>query len=443
VEPQHSPPNAVEVLLQTATAIDFDVEDCVSLVDAAIAHLQSEIFQKQMVADDQFGVPLRLLLRTYCPEEDLSTAHIPSLDTMATVSYEREEEAELSRIRKSLILTLSDISALPEFASMHASLKTHVTDSLTQWLSSGISQLQLCACVVLGNLAQTDTVCESMVARLHLHQNLVVILSSNCDSQVAHSVLGFLRNLALPKENKRLIGEVGCIEALPKYLSSDSLPQISHAAAALARQLIIGNLVNTKRLLAPLSHDGDNTAHSRTFFSLLLALFSKTDEVGIKTEVARLVAAVLRCLQSSEFSGDSGKEAYLQRLYELHPDVAEPLRMMILQSKYPVIRSEGWFALALMARSQEGAITVHKIVADVDAFTALEDTIRGIQSDNGLSTHTSTDSALADAAATATPTSVPETPPEMRTKDRENATILVSELLRHQVGLKLPCVKVP
>ena len=440
VDPLQSPENSVEVLLKAAIQHGIDVDDCASLVDAAVTHLQVEQFQQHMISYDLFSIPLKLLVRSYFPQANLTGSRLPPISSMSTVMREPEEEAELSRFRKSLISSLSDVTSLANFSFRHASLNTPLIESLIKWLTAALPQLQLCSCIVLGNLAQSDQVCSAMVARLHLHKDLILILRSSSDSQVVHSVLGFLRNLALPQGNKDFMGDAGAVEALTRFLSADSLPQVAHGAAALARQLVNGNLQNTKRLLAPLSADEESPASSKTYLSLLIALFEKTDDITIKTEAARVVAAVLRCVHSSTLVDSSAKDGMLLRLFLLHPNIGTPLGMMVSQSKYPIIRSEGWFAMALMARSTEGAAIISNIISDVKVFTALEEAIRGPSGSSGSSVAPSTST-----TELTTPISAEfsEQSRDMRTKDRENAMILVNELLQNRVGLQFSDLHIP
>jgi hypothetical protein len=102
---------------------------------------------------------------------------------------------------------------------------------------------------------------------------------------------------------------------------------------------------------------------------------------------------------------------------------------MVTQTQYPVIRSEGWFSLALMSRHSKGAILISGIITEVNAFTALEAAISGRVPESGSS-------------SSATPMTDPDAPissagaaqsEEMMAKDRDNALILVNELLQHLV----------
>ena len=434
-----SPENAVEVLLRIATLPNLEVDDCAALVDLAVAHLQLEQFQEHMLSQELFGIPLRFLIRSYFPQANLAGGRLPPIASMSRSSREPNEEEELSRVRKALIQALSDISALPDFQKKHASLDTPLIESVTKWLSASLPQIQLCACILLGNLARADNICSDMVTRLSLHQDVIVMIRSSSDTQVLHSALGFLRNLALPQSNKELLGEAGLLDALTRFWTSDFMPQVSHAATAVGRQLLVGSILNIQRLLTPLSADPESPAHSRTYLSLLLSLFERTDELPVKMEIARATATILRVTYSLESTNSGLKTNILQRLYSLHPKIGLPLGVIVSQSRYPVVRSEGWFAMALMARSTEGAALISSVVAEVQVFTALEEAIRDPPAESAAST---SGTPIADPATPFSPGGQ-VTNSEMKAKDRDNALILVNELLRHRVGLQFSELHLP
>jgi hypothetical protein len=274
-----------------------------------------------------------------------------------------------------------------------------------------------------------------MVHDLQLHRTLATILGESADMQVLHSVLGFLRNLALPVENKTPLGAAGIIEAIPRIWSMDSLSHLQHLAVGLIRQLLIGSLANVQRLLSPLSLDPDSPAHEKSYLSLLLSLFESTDQMPIKLEIARITAAIWRCLNNVEQSEDFNP--IIRRLVLNHATVVAPLAMMVSQSRWPVVRSEGWFALALMARSKEGAAAINSILGRVEILGSLVETITG----QSMAVEVERGNAV-PGPDVQEPGSDPtgrgvmsDQKEEMKTRDRENAMVLVHELLKNNVRL--------
>lgn len=411
----------------------MNVDDRVSLVDAAIEHLKLEWFQRHMIELDLVDLPLDLLIQWYFPQGHASTRQGTSMELLSPPISNAEQE-QLSLMRSNIIQSMSDVSALPEFAARHSSMDSPLVERLLGWLSGTHSQLQLCSCIMLGNLARSDSICRTMISDFALHEKLLSILKVSSDRQVLHSILGFLRNLGLLPQNKQILGDAGTIEAVARLWTTDTTPQLSHAAASLVRQVINGNMPNISRLLASLTLDKESPAYTKTYLSLLLSLFEKSDDITVKIEIARIVAAILRCLQSSESASDlRTRNELFHRLFSLHQTLCQPLSMMVTQSRWPVIRSEGWFAMALAARTPEGSTALDTALRQVEVFGALEATIRGQSNLLALQS-----SASADSSGSSERSASAEREAEMQAKDRENAMVLVNELLRNRVRLQIP-----
>ncbi|MCJ1370785.1 hypothetical protein MMC20_001998 [Loxospora ochrophaea] len=404
------------------------MDDCVSLVDAALLHLKHRTFQQHMISQKLLNLPLSLLAQSYSQQV---ASQYSLLNSNLILNIGDPSEEELSSMRASLIQALSDVSATPEFTKEYGHMNSPVFGALVKWLLERHVQLQLCSCIMLGNLARSDLMCQTMVSRINIHKPLLNILKDGADTQVLHSTLGFARNLALPAENKIILGNSGVIETISRFWLPDSFPQVSLAATSLIRQLVNGSLSNVQKLLTPLSSDRESPAYAKTYLSILLSLFERSDESAIKLEIARTIAAMLRSLNTPS-RGNSHEVAnhMARRLYGLHLDVGRPIAMMVSQTQWPIVRSEGWFAMALMARSKEGSAVVEDLVRQVEVFGALEVAMTGQSSLIRESAHSESELEPGQIS-------------EMRTKDRENAMVLVSELLKNRVGVSLFGVEFP
>ncbi|MCJ1281236.1 hypothetical protein MMC26_000554 [Xylographa opegraphella] len=427
--------NAVEVLFRAASSPDLDVDDRVSLVDAAIAHLKLEDYQRHMVAFDLVDLPLSLLVQWYLPPRASSSRQISSAEVLTPSIRDAGEEEQLSLMRSNIIQILSDVSAMPEFAARYASMELPLVETLLGWLAGPHTQLQLCSCIMLGNLARSDSTCRVMISKFSVQESLLDILKISSDTQVLHSVLGFLRNLGLLPVNKRILGKAGTIEIVSRFINIEAIPQLAHAAVSLVRQVINGSMNNISDLLSSLSLDEESPAHSKTYLSLMLSLFDKSDDVAVKVEVSRVIAAVLRCLHSSQaLANPRLRDQLLHRLFSLHLNLCQPLSMMVTQPRWPIIRSEGWFAMALASRTAEGSISIDTALQQVEVFGALDATIHG---DSTLIAAPSSDPVAITSNAAESPESIESKPSvedeaEMRAKDRENAMVLVNELLKNR-----------
>jgi hypothetical protein len=441
-EPSLAPENTVEVLLNLAVSgkSPLDLEDFISVVSSATKYLQHARFQVALCNSMALYAALRLVLLSYTRLEDsMGEAAAP----------DEEDTKRLSVWRTEMNQVLSDISALPEFAA-RCPVNSTMSSYLRKWLSSPQLQLQVCACIMLGNLARSDEVCEEFVQKSRIHKPLMDILTTATDSQVLYAAVGFLKNLALPARNKVELGNADLIEILPRLWAMDTLPQIQYSAISLARQLLIGNFANVLRISAPLSADPDSPANEKSRLSVLISIFSRSDAEPVRMEIARALAAVCRVLAARTPAPGTDVAALQTRrreLFERHRDIGTPLSFLVSQTKWPVVRSEGWFVLALLARTEEGVQCVADIMHDIDVFTPLMDLMTGKtfierMSSPITSPTEATSSLLAEliaakddgggAAAGGAATVGTTKEAEMARIDRENALVLVSELLRRR-----------
>jgi len=427
-----APENTPEALLQIAYDPEWncDLDDFIALSSCGIAYLRYERFQRAVIKTSAVQLCFRIMMFSYTRFED-ATAQM-SL-AMGTASPDQDDAKRLSIMRSNMNQVLSDISALPEFATTFP-IQSPFSSSIRRCLSSPQIQLQVMACIILGNIARSDSACEESVHTAQIHKPLITILTEANDSQVLYAALGFLKNLALPMRNKETLGEAGLINILPRLWDMSALPQIQYSSISLARQLLNGNLENVRRICSHLSEDKDSPAYERTRLSILIALFQRTDAEPIKMEIARLLTAICRMFTSPSQNVDD-VERRRKQFFDYHPDVGRPLSFMVSQKKWPIVRSEGWFAMALMARTPEGAIVISDILHDVQVFQPLVELLTG-QSfvkepsatpvDLPVDDRTRLEGITPEGSLTGTKEA------EMARIDRENALVLVSEVLRHR-----------
>lgn len=439
-------PAAPLILLSVATNQQHpvDLEDFSSLAAVALAYLTHETFQTYSLAD------LPLFLTAF------STAYTRFDPAEAA---DPDDAAQLAQVRNAFVPVLADISALPGFVPSSgqggAGLLQHpVPQTLQSWLHGPPehANMQTAACLALGNLARSDATCVTLVRDAAVHQPLANLLARCCASgeaaaaaaapppsaQLAHAVLGFLKNLAIPAANKPALGRLLDPDLLPRFWSTwgDAQPQTQFVAVSLARLLLVGCPANVRRLLATRpsesESESDPKAHDeRSRLQLLTALFDRSDSEPTKTEVARAVATVCRILHSTpagevlpeESTPDSMTAPSITtttttssnsrpetgpspdtkpdnadastsppaddddnnpapstpraRFYAAHPDLATPLSFLASQTRFPALRSEAWFVLALMSRSPDGAAVVQAALQSFAACRALVESVAG------------------------------------------------------------------
>ncbi|KAH6707768.1 armadillo-type protein [Leptodontidium sp. MPI-SDFR-AT-0119] len=447
---EHAPESTAIVLLRIAAdrELPVDMDDFIAVVNTALAFLQHEKFQKALVAQGALDGALAVLVDSYTRFD----SH-PSIPTIGSASPSDQDDAKaLSQMRSNFNQVLSDVSALPEFQEAYP-VTSPFSSSLRRWLSSPQLQLKVCACIMLGNLARSDATCEEFVHVSQVHKLLINILVDAIDSQLLHAAIGFLKNLALPVKNKEVLGDAGLFEVLPRLWAMDILQPIQFSAISLARQLTIGNFNNVRRVCKRLSEDQDSPSYNRTKLSLLIALFERTDVEPVKMEIARLVTSICRVFNTG--AGRSADEAETKRIQKVfftrHPDVGRPLSFMVSQTKWPVVRSEGWFVFALMARTEEGSQCISDMLQDVVVFRPLVEMLTGKALVDYTPSSSSPSSAMSPHSTSPAGSSppipainyeaqTPESPQphaqaaEMARLDRENATVMISELLKNRGG---------
>ncbi|KAL4888546.1 armadillo-type protein [Aspergillus ambiguus] len=324
----------------------------------------------------------------------------------------QEDIQALSQLRLKLNQTLAEVSASPLFADIYP-VGSPLSHTLKTWLTSTQDHLQICACVMLGNLARSDEVCARMVHDLHIHKDLIHILNSDARGAVLHAALGFLKNLAIAGDNKLALGAADIIPAIARLWSYETIPEVQFAATTIARQLILASIENIARLLdtapADTNNDDDGSSH-QTYLSLLLVLSRKTDAAPIKTEIGRIVASICRTVVPKSRDGDAAARSLLDCLFRVHDAIATPLADMITQTEWPVVRSEGWFAMALMASEDRGAVVVAQCLQMQNLLPMIEEALGG------------------------TPAEAADAEKLRLTKDRDNIVVLVRELLKNETS---------
>ncbi|OKL62015.1 hypothetical protein UA08_02709 [Talaromyces atroroseus] len=390
---ENSPESIILLILNIALDGDTPFVQFASLVACLTNYLQTERFQIASVQQKWVRQIASVLRRSFSIQVDESST---------------EETQLLAQLRLKINQALADISALPQFLEVYP-IGSPLLNDLQSWLAGPEESLQICACVMLGNVARTDTICRLMIEQLGIHRSLIDILKTNTRGGVLHAVLGFLKNLAIAQNNREELGDADIIPAVSQLWKFDTVPQVQLAATSVTRLVITSSVKNISRLLASLSSAPDSPDYSRTYLSTLLSLSSRTDTAPIKTEIGRTISSICRTLVSrareSEGAGEDTTTP-LNRLFDLHEDVASPIGAMITQTEWPVVRSEGWFALALMASHVKGSVAVVNCLSDTNVNAQVEKSF-----ELGNDEPTTANGQL------------------QRKKDRDNLVVMVKELL--------------
>ncbi|PVH74409.1 hypothetical protein DL98DRAFT_499838 [Cadophora sp. DSE1049] len=212
------------------------------------------------------------------------------------------------------------------------------------------------------------------------------ILKSTHDPKVQIAALSLLNSLASLPRNKAELGNAGLIEFLPTlWYAAQNVP-VQNASIRLTRNLLVGTWDNVRRFYRRLSRDKDSPAHMRSNISLLLAVFHHTPNETTKIEISRLITTLCRVGIQRKPDDALKLEQNKKKFYFMHPELDKPLIFMITQQKSGIVRSEGWFTLALMASTPEGAECVSGVLSEDGGMQALVETLEGKSILNGQPT---------------------------------------------------------
>jgi len=436
----------MEVLFQAVLQQSLEFKDFSALFNVIIALLQANRNQLYIIDKDIVHFALDLLHHSY----------YQTVPTSSPTSLPTEEELELTSMRGDLLIVLANIGYHPEFVAKYGLLDSPLIDTLLSWLPTQHEELQTCSCIMLGNMAQSQSICRVMVDRHRLHIIIFNVIKTSYHHSVLFSALGFLANLAWLPDVKEILGGMGVILEMARFWKA---PPIDRVSVKVTWRVVKESMNNVSRLLAPFlggeeapgndleqvnGHTFNLTPtpaagydHTKTYLSLLLSAFDDSDSPELKFEVANLVHAILWTIYNSGLaaSPDSTKDLLL-RIYQHHPGFAKPLGLMV-QNGSPEIRSKGWFAMALMARTDEGAVALGFLLSDMEVSEALQATIRG----QATSSYKQAPSAVTELGPEAeVPTSneaglMIDSDAEMKLAIcRDNAMVMVHEILKHKVG---------
>ncbi|KAM5346403.1 hypothetical protein ACJ41O_009408 [Fusarium nematophilum] len=435
-------PQTVQVLLKLATNPTFssDVEDFISLVSTAASYLANEAFQETLLKDQQMD--------TFMTAFDF--AHTKFDDQLD----DQETATELRQLCTSLLTTLADLTGNDGFATYYP-LDSSVPQSLLKWLEGEHPNLQSAACLALGNLSRSDEVSTALVQTQQAHRPLISLLSDSAvtDAQQLHSALSFLKNLAIPAQNKPLLGDLLEPTSVPRILTIDTLPQVQFSAVSLVRLLLVNCTANVRRICAPRAGDAEEPSTQHTSVHDILALFDRSDTEPTRLEAARSVASICRVLHttpvvealpewntSEDGAVDSpeDKDNKARSLFYAKHDLSKALSFLVTQEKWPILRSEAWFVFALMSRSSDGAQVVSRVLAVPESTDALGRAVTG-QAPSSNNPQVPQLEAAPSGAALAVPEGLglepqqvdPKQKENMTKVDRENCLVLCTEIIKN------------
>ena len=380
VNPMLCPDNAVAILYTAIMTPDLEVDNQAALGTAIIALLKHEHFQNLAIIQDDLISILALIVFSYT-QDPANVKESGELKEMSVVHKEQETEDEelFSSMRRSLSSSLWDLSSLPEFATKYLFSPHYSFDCLgvlSSWLQTSEPQMQLCACYVFRNLASSDQASGILVQESKIYIPLTKILESSSDLPVLGEALRLLKNLALPPENKALIGSGTITDSITRCWTRLSSPTLHQAAVGLFRILLRGCPSNIIHFLGLHSARDNFSALSDEPLLRLWSLYNSSTDLAIKVEVARTVVEIWRTAhKENPESIGTITEGTIAQARRTHANIAEPVVAMIVETNNASLVTEGWFGLTLIASSKDGSGIVSEALSAQKAWDMLARTV--------------------------------------------------------------------
>ncbi|EPS40456.1 hypothetical protein H072_5709 [Dactylellina haptotyla CBS 200.50] len=331
--------------------------------------------------------------------------------------------------RNILIAVITDISASDSFREIY-STESELIKLMVHWLSLNDLNLLTCAALVLGNVARSAESCKVLTTCYTIHLSLVKILEDQSQIGALHAAGGALRNIliGLPGLREDIVA-AGVLAHCQKFYLASVMIEVQHMGLSLARILIANSIENVAMILKPLESESDVSPMTQ-----ILDLYEGNTELPIRTEIGRIVVSILR--EIAKCSDQDSRKPYLRTIIiGMCPRFVEPIIQITIQDKWPVVASEGWFAMALFARTIEGANALADIKFPKEFYklirSSMSATVATLEEKSIIQTDPMT--AMRGESKTELGGNT-EIAANRHQKDRDNIYIFLSEFLRNNTS---------
>jgi hypothetical protein len=278
--------------------------------------------------------------------------------------YEEGSHIEAGRVRIIILWlqsSLGDIAFNLEYPTVESLFHDPLIPVIRKWLDAPFNtpwrsqHLKTCAFLVLANFANMAGRPDLSIAMVErqLHRIACDMVNGLPALKVTrttrHAAVGFLRNLAMAKENKAVIRDLGIVDALLNY-PNDRRPSLEDF-----------------RLLRELAQDDAHTCEKLLNATLFNAVDDETD-AHTKLELTRMIITILRTSQHDPSA--ARPDAFMTA------EMASSLLWLIRNAPGSPLAAEGWLGLALASKTVSGATLVYQALrAESPAFMTLNQTI--------------------------------------------------------------------
>lgn len=369
-----------ENLLQVA--LEFDEDHQEEYVAILVHYLQDPEFQQRVanpkLMDDLFALILECESRIGVDDIE-AVFHELSISKSDETSSATDTNVTLL---SQLISSISGISATDMFAR-NFDMTSQIVEKIRARLRlQKDTPSDVCAYVILGNLAMSDKVCIDMVKIMELHKPLITTLSSSTYSAILYAAAGLMRHLTFPEINRSILADSGLLQTCCYMLFLPD-PSVRGEAAAILYKLATGNFHNIEKMVydqftqvsatIPTSRKAGSTLLANIVEQALVASapLPSTAMKNPMIELGRTVITMLRHLGRP--SAEKDVDAVRQEILNVE-NIARPVARLVRQRFYPDARSEGLLGLGLMAQVPEGATQVVKeFQEDTGLFEAVKE----------------------------------------------------------------------
>lgn len=352
------------------TTVQYDEDHCQDYVALLVHYLQDPEFQQKAATPEAMEKLLQLLLDFELNEltkEELELV-MQELSTQNNPNETSSDDIPITLMVR-LVNCVSALSASDAFVQ-NFTLESRIVRTLeAKLIQREATPSQVCACVMLGNLATSDQVCTEMVQKKEMHTPLIRILATRNEQALLYAASGFMRHLTFPERNRPILGSAGLIETCCHLLSNQD-PSVRGEGAAMLCKLVTNCLPNIETvvcrglpaniMLAPLPDvpfPGNPVYLHHVVRQALTpsAPLPSTTMKNAMIELGRTLVAILRYIRRPTSEG--AMEAIARQFFSV-PAVARPVARLVTQRFYADARSEGLLGLGLMAQTPEGAACV-------------------------------------------------------------------------------------
>ncbi|KAJ4350274.1 uncharacterized protein N0V89_008895 [Didymosphaeria variabile] len=369
------------------TAAKYDEDHCQDYVALIVHYLQDPEFQQKVAHPDVVQRLLELLLDLEFNELTKEEVQVV-MQELGTQNNPNETASE----ETSIILMVRLVNCVSALSATDAFVKSFTLDSrIVHTLKEKLVLPQatpstVCACVMLGNIATSDSVCIDMVQKLGLHETLIEMLAMRKEQALLYAAAGFMRHLAFPESNRPILGAAGLVETCCHLFGNIEDPAVRGEGAATLCKLVTNCLPNIDIVVrrglppnimlarlpdVPIPGEPKYLHHVVRQALTPSAPLPSTSMKNPMIELGRTLITILRYIRRPTSEGDLGE---LARCFFDVPAVARPIARLVRQRFYADARSEGLLGLGLMAQTPEGAsCVVEEMKIDIGLLDAIKE----------------------------------------------------------------------